>query len=169
MKTRYDSQTAAAAARSSTKKPKVVGAMGSMVPDDDVYVRELGSEAVLIACIEGATPDGSALQHGRFLIISPTAGSFDELSKQSPFISELWILAAGTVGRGVSYIDRIDEVASWTACTPGGRPLIVLRGRGGHLLGVDDNGIFPLRPSSVHWSGEGCYRGAPDPANANTV
>ena len=167
MKTRYASATAAA--QSSTEKSKVFGTAGSIFPDDDVYVRDWGSEAVLIACIKNATPEGSSSQNGRFLIISPTAGAFDELSKQSPCISELWILAAGTVGRGISYIDRIDEVASWTAHTPSGRPLIVLRGRGGHLLGVDDDGIFALRPSSVHWSGEGCYRGAPAPADARTV
>ena len=60
----------------------------------------------------------------------------------------LWILAAGSAGPGVSYMDRIDEVSSWTAQTPGGRPLIVLRGRGGHLLGIDDDGIFALGPSA---------------------
>ena len=167
MKTRHASATAAA--RSGTEKPKAVEMERSIAPGDDVYVRHWESEVVLIACIKNATPEGSPSHNKRFLIISPTAGAFDELSKQSPCISELWILAAGSVGPGVSYMDRIDEVASWTAQTPGGRPLIVLRGRGGHLLGVDDDGIFALGPSAVHWSGEGCYRGAPAPADARTV
>ena len=171
MKTRHPSATAAA--RPGTDKPKVAPIEESLAPDDvdddDVHVREWGSEPVLIACVRDATPEGSAPQHGRLLIISPTAEAFEELSRQGPCITELWILAAGLIGPGVSYIDRIDEVASWTAQTTGGRPLLVLRGRGGHLLGIDDDGIFALEPSAVHWSGKGCYRGAPAPADAGAV
>ena len=177
MKTRHPSATAAA--RSGTDKPKVAPIEESLAPDDvdvdvdvdvdDVHVREWGSEPVLIACVRDATPEGSAPQHGRLLIISPTAEAFEELSRQGPCITELWILAAGLIGPGVSYIDRIDEVASWTAQTTGGRPLLVLRGRGGHLLGIDDDGIFALEPSAVHWSGKGCYCGAPAPADTGTV
>jgi len=167
MKTRH--LTSTTAPRSGTDKPRVAQLEESLAPDDDVHVRDWGSDAVLIACVKDATPEGSASQHGRLLIISPTAKAFEELSRQSPCITEMWIVAAGSVGPGVFYIDRIDEVASWTAQTSGGCPLLVLRGRNGYLLGIDDDGIFALGPSAVHWSGKGCYRGTPAPADTDTV
>jgi hypothetical protein len=175
MKTRHAATTAAA--RPGTDKPKVPPTEESLAPDDVdvdvdvdvVHVLDWGSQPVLIACVRDAAPEGSAPQHGRLLIISPTAEAFDELSRRGPCITGMWILMAGTAGPGLSYVDRIDEVASWTAQTTGGRPLLVLRGRGGHLLGIDDDGIFALEPSAVHWSGKGCYRGAPAPADAGTV
>lgn len=171
MKTRHSTSTAAA--RSGIDKAKVAPTEESLATDDvdvdDLYVREWGSQPVLIACVRDATPEGCAPQHGRLLIISPTAEAFEELSRQGPCITEMWILAAGSIGPGVSYVDRIDEVASWTAQTLGGRPLLVLLGRSGHLMGVDDDGIFTLKRSAIHWSGKGCYRGAPAPADAGTV
>ena len=171
MKTRNSTSTAAA--RPGTDKPKVAQTEESLAPVDvdvdDVHVRDWGSQPVLIACVRNTAPEGCAPQHGRLLIISPTAKAFEELSRQGPCITELWILMAGSIGPGVSYVNRIDEVASWTAQTTGGRPLLVLRGRSGHLLGIDDDGIFALEPSAVHWSGKGCYRGAPAPADAGTV
>lgn len=167
MKTRHPSATAVA--QSASKKPKVVETETSIAPDDGVPLRYWESETVVIACLQNAMPEGSAPPHGRYLIISPTAEAFDELSKHSPCISQLWVLAADSAGPSMCYMDRIAEVASWTAQTPGGRPLIVLRGQGGHLLGVDDDGMFSLCPSVVHWSGEGHYRGAPAPDNAGNV
>lgn len=173
MKTRHSTSTAAA--RSGTDKPKVAPTEESLATDDvdvdDAHVREWGSEPVLIACVRDATPEDSAPQHGRFLIISPTVEAFEELSRQGPCITEMWILVTGPAGSGVSQsrMDRIDEVATWTAQTPSGRPLLVLRGRNGYLLGIDDDGIFCLEPSAVHWSGKGCYRGAPAPADAGAV
>ena len=175
MKTRHPSATAAA--RPGTDKPKVAPIEESLPPDDVdvdvdvVHVLDWGSQPVLIACVRDAAPEGSAPQHGRLLIISPTAKAFEELSRQSPCITEMWILMAGSAAPGLSQsrMDRIDEVTSWTAQTPGGRSLLVLHGQGGYLLGIDDGGIFALGSSAFHWSGEGRYRGAPAPADAGTV
>nr|WP_181374852.1 hypothetical protein [Polaromonas sp. H6N] len=178
MKTRHATSTAGS--RSDTDKPQVAPTEESLAPDDvdvdvddaDVHVRQWGSQPVLIACVRDPTPEGSAPQPGRLLIISPTVKAFEELSRQSPCITEIWLLAAGTpgsAGPGLSHMDRIDEVASWTVQTAGGRPLLVLRGEGDYLVGIDDDGIFALGPSAVHWSGKGCYRGAPAPADAGAV
>ena len=85
MKTRHPSATAAA--RTGTDKPKVPPIEESLAPNDDVHVRVWGSQPVLIACVRDTTPQGCAPQHGRLLIISPTAKAFEELSRQSPCIS----------------------------------------------------------------------------------
>ena len=169
MKTRH--LTSTTAPRSGTEKPKVAQLEESLAPDDDVHVRNWGSDAVLIACVRDATPEGSAPQYGRFLIISPTVEAFEELSRQSPCITEMWIVVTGPAGSGVSQsrMGQIDEVATWTAQTPSGRSLLVLRGRNDFLLGIDDDGIFALGPSAVHWSGKGCYRGTSAPADTDTV
>lgn len=157
--------SAIAAASPSSEAPETAAEEDSIGWDDETNFLGWASNAVLIALMKDCASNGSAAQDGRFVFISPSLEAFDELARESPFISELWIFVASTVGRSGSYIDRIEEVATWTAHSPGGRPLLVLRGQTGHLLGVDDDGLFTLRTSSVHWSGEGFYQGASTPAN----
>ena len=165
LKTRHASATAARADR---RTHKVVAEEPSGGWDREKDFLDWASGVVLIALIKDRVLEGSVSQDGRFLFISPNIGAFDELAEHCPHISELWIMVADTVGRSASYVDRIVEVASWTAQTPGGRPLLVLRGQTGHLIGLDDDGPFTLRASSVHWSGEGRYQRAPTPANTST-
>ena len=164
LKTRHASATAA---KHDRRTHKGAAKVLSSSLDEKRNVLDWESGVVLMALIKGRPIQGGTSEDGRFLFISPSINAFDELAEQRPFISELWLLVANTEGPGVSYVDRIEEVATWTAHTARGRPLLVLRGQTGHLLGVDDDGLFTLKTSSVHWSGEGCYQSALDPANTS--
>lgn len=111
-----------------------------------------------VACVEPGSTDKSGGPEAELLFLSPTSNGLDALEQSEQRISSIWLLVSGTEGPGSLCADRIEEISTWNARTPGGRQLSVLHGSNGRLIAIEDDDAFVLQSCSTDWTGSGPYK-----------
>lgn len=114
--------------------------------------------AFLMACVEPGSTDPSGRPVAELLLLSPTSTGLEALEQSEQRIASIWLLVAGTEGPGSLNADRIEEISTWNARTPGGRQLSVLHGSNGRLIAIEDDDVFVLHSCSTDWTGSGPYK-----------
>ena len=113
--------------------------------------------AVLMARVAPCAEDGSNQGVSRLLFLAPTARGLEALEHSEQAIANLWLVALAPDDKSPLRVETIDQISSWSTRTPTGRQLIVLHGRAGHLLAIEDEHLFSLKSISTDWTGSGTY------------